>query len=178
MRIYLFALPLMAAFAAALFFPLKNQKPAWRTALLVGLVSTAWLVLFIFVRFGNERMDYFTSQELQAVEYVYQNAPEGSLLVASSTNMPFRYKDYELYKHLFLEKLFLAQDTQAILAEIEKRDNPETYLILTRSQGAFLEMFFDFPRDGWERLKIELLASGQFVTVFSNPDAVVYKMTP
>lgn len=176
MRIYLFGLPLMAAFAAALFFPVKNQRPAWRTGLLVGLASITWLVLFIFVRFGNERMDYFTSQEYQAVEYVYQNAPDGSLLVASSTNMPFRYKDYELYKHVFLEKMVLAQDTAAIVAEIERRANPETYLILTRSQAAYLEMFYDFPRDGWERLKAELLATGKFNVVFSNPDAVVYKL--
>ena len=177
MRIYLFALPMMAAFAALLFFPVKNQRPAWRTALMVGLISSAWLILFIFVRFGNERMDYYTPQEYQTVETLYEQAPKGAFLAASSTNMPFRHKNYEWYKYTFLEKLILQQDVPAIIAELEKRDNPETYLILTRAQGVYLEMFYNFSHDSWNRLQADLLATGRLVVLYSNPDGVVYKFS-
>lgn len=176
MRIYLFAMPLMAAFAALLFFPVKNQRHAWRTALLVGLTSLAWLVLFIFVRFGNERMDYYTQQEYQTVEYLYGKAPEGAFLAASSTNMPFRHRNYEWYKYVFMEELILKQDASAIITELDKRNNPETYLFLTRAQRVYLEMFYDFPHDAWDRLQADLLATGRLIVLYSNPDGVVYKL--
>jgi hypothetical protein len=176
MRIYLFALPLMAAYAAAFFFPTKSQRPAWRAGLLVGLASLAWLVLFIFVRFGNERMDYYTPQEYQTVEYLYAKAPRGALLAASSTNMPFRHQNYEWYKYVFLEKLVLQRDASAIINELEKYDNPETYLFLTRAQKVYLEMFYDFPHDAWGRLQADLIATGRLAVLYSNTDGAVYKL--
>jgi hypothetical protein len=174
LRIYLFAMPLMAAFAAAFFYPAGNRRPAWRTAALVGLVSAFWLALFLFIRFGNERMDYFTRQELAAVEFVYEQAEPGALLAAVGTNMPFRYQNYEEYKHVFLEKLVIQQDLEGVLGEIEGRGYEDNYVILTRSQQAFLEMFYNFPPETWEQLQGALLASGKYEIIYANPDARVY----
>jgi hypothetical protein len=178
MRIYLFALPFMAFFAAALFLPRFQAQPSWRTILSAGLASLVLMGLFLFVRYGNERSDYFTSDELAAVEFVYERAQPGMLIAASSTNLPIRYENYETVDYLFLEKLVLEGDVNGVIAAMEHQPHPASYLVLTRSQAAFLEMFYNKPEGDWQLFQQNLLASGRFQRLYTNPDASVYLLLP
>jgi hypothetical protein len=178
MRIYLYALPFMAFFAAALFYPRLQSRPSWRATLLAFLTSLGLLGLFLVVRYGNERADHFTTHELAAMEYTYAQAQPGAVLAASTSNLPTRYRGYELYRIMYLEKLVLAQDVAGITEAMDARAAPEAYLILTRSQQAYLEMFYNLPATSWQLLQDDLLASGRFQRIYANPDASVYLLLP
>ncbi len=129
MRIYLFTLPMMAFFAAALFYtpltrsplirpkialPTKTtlqariprrtlpQRPTSRTTLFVSTISIVLLAGFLFTRYGNERVDYVTNAELAGVRHLYSVAPKGSLLLAGWDETSWQFQDIEHYQYYVL----------------------------------------------------------------------------
>ena len=174
MRIYLFALPFMVFFTAALFIPRQQARLSWQAIASVGVVSLVMLGLFLTVRYGNERSDNFTPIEYDAVQYVYDQAAPGSLLAASSTNMPIRYESYEIHDYLFLQELVVQGDVQAVIQAMERKEHPAAYLIITRSQRAYLEIFYDLPTQSWQQFEADLLMSGRFELIYSHQDASVF----
>src|SRR5919199_97054 len=87
LRIYLFPLPAAAYFVAATAFPSSTQRMSWHAAA-VGALSAMLLGGFLFARYGNERMDYITHREVQAIHHLYAIAPPGSVLVGLMPNIP------------------------------------------------------------------------------------------
>ena len=66
-----------------------------------AVVVTCLLLLggFMFARYGNESADYVTSNEANAVAYLYSVAPTQSLLLAGWAGTPWRYQDLEQYTY-------------------------------------------------------------------------------
>ncbi|HEU5231090.1 MAG TPA: hypothetical protein VFU49_24930, partial [Ktedonobacteraceae bacterium] len=102
LRIYLFALPLMAFFTAALFYPLSSEgRSHWVS---VGLVTMSLILLagFLFTRYGNERIDYKTNQELAGLHYLYKIAAPGSLLVQAWDSGAWEFQGFGVYDYTTL----------------------------------------------------------------------------
>ena len=71
LRIFLFTLPLMAFFAAALFYSkhtlvIRKTSP-WMTVAIIAM-SLVLLGGFFFTRYGNEGVDYITYAEFDGVQ--------------------------------------------------------------------------------------------------------------
>lgn len=178
LRVYLFALPLVAFFAAALCWGGPAEGQRGRMAVMTGLVSLGLLTGFLLVRYGNEKMDYISADEFEAVATLYETAEPGALLAASSYNLPWKYRDYERFSYLTLKDEALLGGADAMIDALRQRQKPFSYLILTRSQGAYLELFYHFSPADWQRLQDSLIASGQFVVVHSSPDALILALKP
>jgi hypothetical protein len=122
-------------------------------------------------------MDYYTPDEVAAVETLYRQGEQGGLLVASSFNIPWKHRDQGRFRTLTLVDEFLAGDvdaiTTAITDAVARRDTPHAYLILTRAQEAYLNMFFGLAEADWQALLDDLAASSHFEVLVSNPDALV-----
>ncbi|MEM8530336.1 MAG: LysM peptidoglycan-binding domain-containing protein [Chloroflexota bacterium] len=177
LRIYFFALPFMSFFAAALFFTTPQKGVSWRTTTIIGVVSLLLLTGFHLSRYGNERMDYKTTAEVAGAQYIYDNGPTGAQIVVSMQGSAWRYQDYEQYRYRSIRDAFLAGDNEFI---IELMGNPrvtESYLLLTRSQQAYAELFLGLPVGTWDAQVEELKETGEFTTVFSNADAEVLVLT-
>jgi hypothetical protein len=179
LRTYLFALP-SSAFLAALFLgPIVVRRSAW--LVVVGAVlATATTAAFMVARYGNERMDFFTKNEVHAVQRLYQIAPPGSRLISYSPNLPWRFAKYETYTYrtLLFDPVWEQRDqrnpsTQADVAFISRLLRPRTYLILTRSQIADVDLRGPAAPGAVARLERELRRSPQLRVVYSNPDAVI-----
>ncbi len=177
LRIYLFALPCTAFFAAALFQTMPATAPSWRKIAAIGLVSVGLLGGFCVVRYGNERQDSFTSQELLAVRHVYSTAKPGSLVVTSSSNLPYKFQDYEKYHYALVGDAILAGDVKAITGLMRNRTYPAAYLILTRAQRAHLELFHGLPLKAWDQVEGGLMQSPAVRLEFANEDAKVFVVT-
>jgi hypothetical protein len=177
-RAYFFALPAMAFFAASLFFPgAECATPRW-TPVLIGLVSLGLVAGFLFARYGNERIDYFTSQEVDAVAYLYQVAPPGSVIAYGTQFAPLLYQDYEQYAYLQLGQGAIGNNEVdvAIASMVRVRqlaDAQDAYLIITRSQKAYVDMFYGFGPGALDRLEQGLIDSGQFTVLYRGEDATV-----
>jgi len=183
MRVYLFALPAMAFFAAACFYPTSVSGRSWRTSLAVGLLCVGLLSLFVVARYGNERMDYFTPEEVGAVQHAYDVAEPGSLLISPTGNLPWKFQDYEVHDYLVLASNtdWIAQNATEVsvasLVQIMANTKyADSYLIVTRSQYAHAEMFGVLPQHFLERLEQDLRESSEFQVIYSSKDARVYAL--
>jgi len=188
LRVYLFALPIMVLFGAAALVVHANRKP-WVQTVLVGLVSAGLAAAFLVARYGNERRDYFTSNEVTAVDQLYRVASPGSLLVVASDDLPWKYTRYDQYKYRVLSRLpewtYLAgerPDVRAAVPAIARvlagRGHTHGYLILTRSQSANLELYGLAQAGTIRRLEQALYRSPAFRTVYANRDAAVFALRP
>jgi hypothetical protein len=179
LRVYLFALPFMVLFAAALFFPTLQVQLTPRSVLLIGVVSLGLLAGFLFSRYGNERMDYVTPQEEAVVQRLYEVAPPGTLLAAASPDLPWKFRDYEKYRYTVVTAEVLTGNPGGIataLREGMRGDMNHAYLVLTRGQAAHLGMFYALSDDAWAALQTKLRASPLFHEVFANEGGVIFEL--
>jgi uncharacterized membrane protein YhaH (DUF805 family) len=180
LRIYLFTLPLMVFFAAALFYitPADGRSP-WMT-LAVTATSVILLCGFLFTRYGNERMDYMTYAEVNGVHQLYNIAQPNSLLIQGWNGTPWQFQDYEKYSYYSLTDILpdavRTGDVNSIVQFIDREKHPHTYLIFTRSQKATTELFSGLPPGTLDRLENALLRSKEFKLVYNNPDVQIFTL--
>jgi len=180
MRFVLFSLPILSYFAATFFFTLApgNLLSRFKGARVAVVLLTCLVLLggFLFARYGNERADYVTYNESQAVAYLYSIAPPHSLLLQGWTGTPWRYKDLEKYDYFPLypgygdAAALRARFIGGIVNRASSSKYPAAYVIFTRSQMAQAQMFYGVPPSALRGVEQALLQSGKFVLVYSNAD--------
>lgn len=184
LRTYLFSLPFIALFAALLFYAGRTAvRRSWITTALVSVTASALMVGFFVTRYGNERMDYFTPQELSAVRYATKTARPGSVLLATTSSLPWKLERYEQFHYKVLtdtpgwSRIDPARpDVNALVRDVEvtlRHPTQDGYFVITRSQEAQLEM------DGWaprflEQFKLALVSSPNLRVAYANRDASVF----
>lgn len=182
LRSYLFALPFLAFLNAALFVPMQPIRttrltmPPGLSYLPIGLIGFILACGLFFTRYGNERMDYFTSQEVEGIQYLYKIAEPGSLFLAVTDFLPWRFQDYSLHKSKTIHRLARDADLTELAALMRDKQFSNTYLILTRSQKASIEFYFGWPVDAWDNFEKALLESDQFKLVFANDDVKIFTL--
>lgn len=181
LRVYLLTLPFMVFFAAALFFTTPTVGRSWRTTAALGLLSVALLGAFFVTRYGNEKMDYATREELAAAEYLYSVAPPGSLLLVGTTNTALKFQDYEKYRYWSLTNRLewrngpIERNVEAVARLMDNRRFPTSYLLITRSQIANDELFWLFPTP-LEDLEQALAESDQFTVIYADEAAKIFTL--
>ena len=112
--------------------------------MMVGLVSAALLAGFLFARYGNERMDYMTAAEFEAVDYLYEVAEPGALWLSAASNLPWRYQQIETYTYAPLSAEVI-DDVDRFAELMAEPRYPAAYLILSRGQKAYAELYAGWP---------------------------------
>jgi hypothetical protein len=184
LRVYLFALPGVILFVAAiLVFPFTRLL----RGLAIGSFSVALLMLFVFARYGNAKLDYFSPQEVAAMQKLYRVAPPGSLLLAGSGNLPWQFKAYHSYGYFTVDALHAwvhgsasrpSVDRVAAAAARKMRAYPgKAYLIFMRSMEPW-EAYQDPGRAG-ELARVQQAARqlGVFRVLYRNKDATIYALS-
>jgi len=175
LRIYLLSLPFMAFFAAAFFYTSPTNRISWRKTTLIYIYATVILVGFLFSRYGNERTDYKTIEEIDAIDYAYGIAQPNSLFVAMTKNVSWRFRAYEIHKYLVVQDHDVAEgNVEAIMELMKSRDTSNAYLIFTRSQEAFAKMNYSVTSEQWDQMEQSLLDTGELKIIFKNPDAEIF----
>ncbi len=182
LRIYLFALPSIAFFAAALLFPsLAALGSRWKTLAAIGL-SFVLLSGFVFTRYGNERNDYMSVDEVKGMQQLYRLASPGDLFIDVEDGAPWQFQQVEQFDYVTLADTLpqeLAPPNIDALAEfIKNRTQHHAYLIITRSQSATLESTSSLPSNTLQKFEKAMVTSGYFTLVYSNRDAQIYLFVP
>ncbi len=172
LRIYLFALPFAAFLAAALIVPTETERPSIRAGAAVTVVSVVLMAGFLVGRYGNERMEYFTANEVAAVADLYQVAPPGSLLVAATPNLPWKNTRYEEYHYRPIGDDTLYGQVDEMIATMQLYPG-RSFLILSRSQEAYAEMILGAPPGDWSTFEKNVFGTGRFVVIYQNQDAQI-----
>ena len=180
-RVYFFALPFLALFAAFLFIPDRDFQPTRRTSAGIAVLSMVLMVGFLFAYYGKERQYYFTPQEISAAKYLFDTAPSGSLIIEESGNYPSYFLNYEYFFHLpiALEPLNvrerIIQQPVAVLSNwMANPDYTATYFFVTRSQKAEIEMEGELPPGAATKIELSIAESGLFKVIYQNDYAAIY----
>nr|MBA3330116.1 hypothetical protein [Actinomycetota bacterium] len=183
LRVYLFALPAVAFLVASL---IRSAVPAssWRLPAMSALLSIGMLGLFVFARYGNERLDQFTRSEVAAVQHLDRIAPQKSFLISGSVNIPWRSRGYADHGYEYLTSLSAweqvrlgSRDFSPLFAETAKRMREGEgggYLILNRSTDPWYDVFERAPHGTYERLLAGARRSPRFRRVYANRDAEIF----
>jgi hypothetical protein len=177
LRVYLFSVPFMSFFAAAAFLP-TPRPTSWRLDLVLVVVSVMLAGVMLLTRFGNEKADFVTPEELEIVEFATGVAVQGDTIGSGNHSIPLGYIDWEEHRNLSLDYLWRAGDMDAYVAELSNRtrDGSTPYFVDSRGQRAFGELFWNMSEAEWEERVRDLAAHAELL--YQNRDGAVYRLTP
>lgn len=180
-RVYLFALPFLAFFAAALFFPSsgtpRDAVARYALGALVALLSVA----FVLANNGKDRQYTFTQDEVAVSQWLYANAPAGTVLIEGAPNYPEQFMNYERFTYVPIS-IESKQSIAAVLADpagelsrwLQGRPPGTAFIIITRSQKAYIDDLSVMPKGSLDAIERALLASARFRLVKATSDAKVF----
>jgi hypothetical protein len=99
-RVYLFALPMLALFAAAAFFPTAGRGTGRVTLAAFAITAVLGVIGFLFANNGKDREYTFARDEVDAAAWLYGRAPPNSLLIEGARNYPSQFMNYENFAYL------------------------------------------------------------------------------
>ncbi|WP_200210971.1 hypothetical protein [Micromonospora coerulea] len=173
LRVYAFALPFMAILLAALLVPVWPARRHALAALTAGVLSIVLIGAFFVARYGNEAFEQVRPADHRAVEWLYAHAPAGVSFVSVTSNVPWRAQGIERYRYRPIGE-DLGPTTVTAIDEEMRRNPKGAYLIMTKGQYVFAESFLGKPQGWGPDLEREVVDSGQFRLVYTNPEARIY----
>ncbi|SES38463.1 hypothetical protein SAMN04487983_104742 [Streptomyces sp. yr375] len=190
-RVYLFALPGAAFFAAAALVPAvagtrrSRAKVLRRRVAAVALPAVLLVLLagFLPSYYGKEQMFYTPPQETALVTRALDAAPDGSLILATTGSFPQALHHYDRLEHWFFAEQALPDNEKMLkdpAAYLASGITPGTkaYVVLTRTQDIYATGEGLLPADGFETLRSKLTASPLFRTIETHPYGVVLEYRP
>jgi hypothetical protein len=184
LRIYLFLLPAACVLAACLFFADAKAGPVnWRTVPILALLAVTLPVGFLLVRYGNEAFEQTPPGEVAASNWIYAHDGAGARVLWLSASpkvdvtpeMPWSYQDIGQVLYLPVQAPRDPASVSGLVASL-RAAGPGSYLIATRTQGAYLQHSAGYPAT-WESQLSHQMSSAPGVRVaLANSDAVVYTL--
>ncbi len=182
-RVYFFALPFLAYFAASALFPTLTSGRGRLSQVLLVVVSAGLLVGLLFAYYGKERQYYFTPNEVAASEFLYNIAPPNSLLVEGARNYPSQFRNYEYFTYVAIDRedpmaiqRVLAAPAPILAAWLSNDQYAAAYVFITRSQKAGIEMLGEMPTGSLDDIEQALRESPVFEILYENEDAVIFQL--
>ena len=200
-RVFLFGAPFLAFLVSGLLQPpgqpavvgalpsvraRRRRRMRPRPAAALSLVTVLVLgAMFVIAYDGKERMNYFTTDERAASQWLYDTAPRGALITAINSNYPWAFEHYEYYDYDFLEYLpprdraRLVTDPLPIMQRflVAGCIRP-AYFILTRSQEVEVRYTASLDPRSLPAIRTAMLSTPSFRLAYHNRDTDVYRVMP
>lgn len=179
-RLYYYALPFLAFFGAALFFPVAGKRAGLMSVLLLSGLLMLLAAGFVLANNGKDRQYRFTHQEVAAATWLYETAPDGALIIEGARNYPSQFMNYERFAYVPLaeelpeEIAAVIANPVSVLGRWLQRSPSGGFIIFTRSQKAYLDDVGVMPVGSLDRIEASLLASARFKLVYANDDARIF----
>jgi hypothetical protein len=175
LRMYLFSLPFVAVLAAATVFRGPRPISNWLERGLVFVALAALGLAFFITRYGNERSDSVTAGEFQAVQTMYAAAPPGSLLVTAYVGA-WKYQGVEQFAYVSISEEFKTQNLAGLVGVMSSGRYPSAYLLLTRREESYGEMFAGLDPAAWDAYVAQVEAEPRLHLVYRNADASLWSI--
>ncbi|MCV0403326.1 MAG: hypothetical protein K5924_06405 [Chloroflexi bacterium] len=174
LRIFLFSLPFMALLAA---HALEITASGRLTRVMVVAVLVVFMGGSFVSRYGNERMDIVTADQIAATDALYEIAEPGSLLVVAGDNTFWQYRDFELHRYRKLDREVVAGDVDGAIDRIAGEDRP-VYVILSDSQFRGLALLKGVTEREWAAFERRFAADPRVERIYDQPAARIYRFVP
>jgi hypothetical protein len=182
-RVYLFALPFLAFFAAALFFPSPRRGISADTLAGAALFGVVLAVAFVFANNGKDRQYAFTPEEVAAMQWLYDTAPPGTLIIEGAHVDPSQFRNVEYFTQVSLADEppesradVLAHPVPVLARWLDNDEYRAAFIVLTRNQKAYVEALGIMPRDGLDGIEQALLASPRFRLVHAAGGTKIFAL--
>jgi hypothetical protein len=178
-RVYLFALPFLAFFAASFCYPSRHARST-ASASVALVISALVLTSTMFAYYGKDQWSHFTKREVQAAAVLFSQAPNGSVIVEAGSDYPTRFERAQDLTYVDLAAEPTSSWTKVLdkpvgtlygwLSDSRYRGG---YIIITRSQKDQSDALGTFPKGALDRVERTLLGSPFFQVVWHDRDASV-----
>jgi hypothetical protein len=178
LRVFLFTLPAVAFFTASLVLDTGfTRDRRWGIAG-IAVLGCLLLSVFQYTRYGNERLESFSTGDVAAVHALYRLAPHGSALYSGSYNLPWRYRNYADYDYHFIADGDAWQrnpdDSKGVIREVRIASGAKgAYVIVTRSTEIGAELLSNAP-GSLQRLVAGLRASPAARQLYHSADGDIF----
>lgn len=183
-RVYLFALPLLAYFAAAILYPSEQTaKTPWRTSL-AGILLAFMVPLFLLAHNGKDAQYVFSPAEVEAADWLYSNSKPGELLIEGARSYPSQFRNYENFTYVPLSQELPELKDQLMSAPAQlltrwlKQAPNGGYIVLTKSQKTTFNEMGLLPNGAIDAIEQKLLASAKLKIAYINNDALILTLNP
>jgi len=180
-RVFLFGLP-VCAFLVAIFLSSISDGSAWRGAALCAVLAVL-AAATVLTRYGNERGEHFSAEEVATYSWVAQHTRPGTTIVAFDQNTPWRWQRYSTDTWLRVEDAEPGPrwpeevTPERLLREIEDSEaTGPAYVVYTRSQQAMAELSGNISPGALDRTVSALDNDQRFEVVHRNTDGVVWRV--
>lgn len=187
LRVVMFSSPFAAILIAA---AISTFGDRWRSFLAVGL-SLVLAISFLYAYFGNEEYYFINRDAVRASEYLYENAPAGSVILYTAENFPgllgsnyyeFQTSDYTGSNGIFDDKrlagLPLGPDKIPYLIEAIEVTNENGFVVFSDQQDNYALKKGLTAAGELDRLRREMVASGRFELWHLDGDVSIYRLKP
>jgi hypothetical protein len=189
LRVYLFALPWLALFAAAACMPRRGALSAAARSWRLVAATVAVGACTLFGLFGQEPLNYVTADDVAVSSWTLDHTPPGASLTVLAPNFPERvdgrYSDHlDEIRDLLQVPGFGAyvrgeRATMPTVGAFMLRDHaPAHYLVLSPSQERYLRYHDAGTSADYERVTGALRASPELRLVYRHGDALVFALVP
>jgi hypothetical protein len=186
LRIYLFALPYLAFLVAWLVVTVAELRlPSARVrAALVAALACALAGPFLLAAYGQEKINRVTADDVAAVRWFYEHAAPGEWLCFAAPSLPNRvtgnYIDYPVRSDtdpslLSSEEFTKDPSVENVLRFMDGIDG-DPYLIFTRSQQEYLELFGIMSPGIYQDLRRRLDQSPNLRSVYHTDQASIWQL--
>jgi hypothetical protein len=169
LRAYLFALPFVALLIAA-----AATSMTWsRRAIVLAIVPV--LPLFLIARYGNESFEAVTSDDLAAVNWVFDHGNIGSGIGVFNGFLPAAFE--QVHQHTYFAVPTTVDDDAISHLRWATANNPNhLYIVVTGGQVAGGVANYDLPRDFATNAIDRLMTMPEASVVFHRGDATVIEI--
>jgi hypothetical protein len=178
-RVYLFALPFLAYFAATACVSGPRSWRRWEPAAALVLSATL-MVAFLFGHFGKDQWAHFSRSEVHAAEAMLREVTPGTLIVQATPDYPTGFTKLEDVTYVTIAEEPLeswqkvVNDPENVLTDwLRDPRYSRGFIIITHSQKAQAETLGYLPHGILTRVEAVLLRSPNFRTVYHDADATV-----
>ncbi|MEU4094325.1 lipopolysaccharide biosynthesis protein [Streptomyces sp. NPDC026673] len=183
LRVFLFALPGACVLAALAIFPRSSSDHGWRGP--VAALLAGWVLIggFLVARWGNESFERVRTGEVAAMEYVYEHDRPTARVVWLSTDpvddvtpsLPWNARDMERVTYV---PVLAPRDPVLVgpLVEALRDAGPNSYLMVSRGQNAYLQLDAGFSATWPDKLLRSLDERPELRPVLRDEDATLYEL--
>lgn len=180
-RAFLFSLPVVAFLIAVFLFSVSSGK-AWRGVVLAAVLAVLASAT-VLTRYGNERGEHFSPEEVATYAWVDKNTEPGATIMQFDQNSPRRWRRYATDNWRSLEDAspgpaWEKSVTPDRLLEAVNQDPPEgpVYVVYTRAQQAMAELSGNIKTGALDRTAAEVDGDPRFEVVHRTADSVVWRV--
>jgi hypothetical protein len=177
LRVFLMSLPFAAIFITFALLPTEKLKLNITRSVVFVLACTLLGPTFMLTRYGNEAFEYVSKNDYEGALELSRLAPSGSNMISIDGNVGNQLGRMEQFVFQTVPQKpgeLLDYSAQHIYQTAVDAPGSQSFLLLSRSQIANIELTYGKPETFFQDLTSELLANPNFRLIYENPDARIF----